>query len=95
MGDMAKIFIIWGLVFLALGGLLYLSGKVPGIGKLPGDIYLRKGSFTFYSPPEFFSTEFRSVDTFALVPPNDARGSGNRRHCSDRNFFRSEDTHAL
>jgi hypothetical protein len=27
-----------------------IFGKVPGIGRLPGDIYFRRGSFTFYFP---------------------------------------------
>ena len=27
-----------------------LAGKLSGIGRLPGDIYIRKGSFTFYFP---------------------------------------------
>jgi hypothetical protein len=25
-------------------------GKIPLIGRLPGDIYIRKGDFTFYFP---------------------------------------------
>lgn len=35
---------------IGLGLLATMFGKVPGIGKLPGDIYIRKGSFTFYFP---------------------------------------------
>ena len=39
-----------GISVLALGVLLWLGGKVPGIGKLPGDILIRRGNFTFYFP---------------------------------------------
>ena len=48
--DFAKTLIFFGIVLIAGGILVGLFGKVPGIGKLPGDIYLRKGSFTFYFP---------------------------------------------
>jgi len=27
-----------------------LAGKVPWLGRLPGDIYIRKENFTFYFP---------------------------------------------
>jgi len=37
------------LVFL-LGGLLYFSGRIPLIGRLPGDIYVKKENFSFYFP---------------------------------------------
>lgn len=50
MNDFAKTLIFFGIVLIAGGILVGLFGKVPGIGKLPGDIYLRKGSFTFYFP---------------------------------------------
>lgn len=50
MNDFAKTLIFFGVVLIAGGILVSLFGKVPGIGKLPGDIYLRKGAFTFYFP---------------------------------------------
>ncbi|MGI9860171.1 DUF2905 domain-containing protein [Moorella naiadis] len=38
-------------LFLALMGLLLLGlGKLLAIGRLPGDIYIQKGNFTFYLP---------------------------------------------
>jgi hypothetical protein len=42
--------IITGAVLLGLGLLLTFAGKVPGLGRLPGDIVYRKGNFTFYFP---------------------------------------------
>ena len=50
MNDFAKTLIFFGIVLIAVGILVGFFGKVPGIGKLPGDIYVRKGSFTFYFP---------------------------------------------
>ena len=50
MNDFAKTLIFFGIVLIVIGTLAGIFGKVPGLGKLPGDIYLRKGSFTFYFP---------------------------------------------
>jgi hypothetical protein len=45
-----KVFIILGVIIIAIGGLLLLSGKLPWIGRLPGDILVQKKNFTFYFP---------------------------------------------
>jgi hypothetical protein len=45
-----KFLILLGLLISAIGGLLLLSGKIPWIGRLPGDILIQKKSFTFYFP---------------------------------------------
>jgi hypothetical protein len=43
--------LIWvGGGLLALGLLLMLIGKIPGLGRLPGDIVVRKENFTLYIP---------------------------------------------
>ena len=42
--------IIVGLIISAIGALLLLSGKIPLLGKLPGDILIQKKNFTFYFP---------------------------------------------
>ncbi len=47
---MGKILILFGLLLVGFGLLLLLLPKIPYIGKLPGDIYIRKGNFTFYFP---------------------------------------------
>jgi len=39
-----------GLILLAAGGLLFLAAKIPGIGRLPGDIFIKRENFTFYFP---------------------------------------------
>jgi hypothetical protein len=39
-----------GIVVTVLGALLFFGGKIPGIGRLPGDIFVQRGNFTFYFP---------------------------------------------
>jgi len=46
---LAKILIGLGIGIAILGILLYFGGRI-GIGRLPGDIYIRRGNFTFYFP---------------------------------------------
>ncbi len=49
-GALGKLLILLG-VFIILIGLLLLAGeKIPWIGRLPGDIIIRKKNFTFYFP---------------------------------------------
>jgi len=54
MSDLGKILLGLGLVMVVLGAVLLLasslSGKVPWIGRLPGDIYIERGNFRFYFP---------------------------------------------
>lgn len=47
---MGKLLIIFGIFFIILGGILILAPKIPLLGKLPGDIYYRKGNFSIYFP---------------------------------------------
>ncbi len=47
--QIAKALITFGVIAAVLGVLLYFGGKL-GIGRLPGDIYIKKGNFTFYFP---------------------------------------------
>ncbi len=50
MGDIGRLLILVGLVLTAVGGLLVLAGKLPWLGKLPGDIYYKGDHVTFYFP---------------------------------------------
>lgn len=47
---LGKILIILGLFIIILGILLLLGGKIPWIGRLPGDIVIERKNFTFYIP---------------------------------------------
>lgn len=41
--------LVAGVVLAALGGAMLLAGKL-GLPRLPGDILVRRGNFTFYMP---------------------------------------------
>ena len=48
--SIGKLLIITGLVIAGIGALLLLAPKVPWLGKLPGDILIKKDNFRFYFP---------------------------------------------
>jgi len=48
--QVGKLLIIIGVVFIGVGLLVNVMEKIPGIDKLPGDIYVKKENFTFYFP---------------------------------------------
>ena len=54
LGGLGKLLIGFGVVMIILGGIFLLlgnlSGKVPWIGRLPGDIYIERGNWSFYFP---------------------------------------------
>jgi hypothetical protein len=50
MTSLGKSLIIVGLIIAAAGLLLTFSGKIPWLGRLPGDIYVKKENFSFYMP---------------------------------------------
>lgn len=45
-----KMLVIVGLLVTTVGVFFWLGGKIPGLGKLPGDIFIKKENFTFYFP---------------------------------------------
>lgn len=50
MTGIGKTLIVMGLVIAAVGVVLAFSDRVPWLGRLPGDIFIRKGNFSFYFP---------------------------------------------
>lgn len=50
MNDFPKTLIFFGLILIGMGILAMFFTKIPMLGKLPGDIFIRRGSFTFYFP---------------------------------------------
>ena len=54
MAELGKILLGLGLVMVVLGGILLLAGnsagKVPWLGRLPGDIYIEKENWRLYFP---------------------------------------------
>jgi hypothetical protein len=45
-----KFLLILGIVIATVGGILLISGKIPWLGRLPGDIMIHRKNFTFYFP---------------------------------------------
>jgi len=50
MPAIGKMFIILGILLIIAGIAFMLGDKIPFIGKLPGDIMIRKERFSFYFP---------------------------------------------
>ena len=50
MMPIGKSLVLVGIVIVLLGLLLWALSSVPSVGRLPGDIYIRRGNFTFYFP---------------------------------------------
>jgi hypothetical protein len=45
-----KILIVSGCLMAALGVVLVFSDKIPWLGRLPGDISIKRENFSFYFP---------------------------------------------
>jgi len=50
MGDIGKTLMLIGGAVFVLGALLSLAGRLPWLGRLPGDIVVERGPVTFYFP---------------------------------------------
>jgi Protein of unknown function (DUF2905) len=51
-GTIGRYLILFGVAIIAIGVLLMLIGRFPGvkIGRLPGDIYIERDGWRFYFP---------------------------------------------
>lgn len=50
MASFGKILLVSGLILAGIGLLFIFSGRIGWIGKLPGDIVIKRENFTFYIP---------------------------------------------
>jgi len=51
MPSLARLFILIGLLFLLIGGLIYLANRLSlPLGRLPGDIHIERENVRFYFP---------------------------------------------
>ena len=48
--DIGKTLVIVGLVIALAGVVLMFVGRVPWLGRLPGDIHIQRGNWSFYFP---------------------------------------------
>ena len=50
MAELGKTLIIFGGLLILVGVLLTFSGRLPWLGRLPGDIVIHRDNFSFYFP---------------------------------------------
>ncbi len=50
MAELGKTLMIVGSLILLVGAFLSFGGKLPWVGRLPGDIFIQRDNFTFYFP---------------------------------------------
>ena len=50
MDNLGKLLIVFGLLIAGAGVLVVLAGRLPWLGRLPGDISVQRGNWTFYFP---------------------------------------------
>jgi Protein of unknown function (DUF2905) len=48
--EVGKLLVGVGLVIAAVGGVLMIAGRIPWLGRLPGDIVVERGNWSFYFP---------------------------------------------
>jgi hypothetical protein len=48
--DIGKTLLVLGLLIALTGLVLLFVGRVPWIGRLPGDIHVQRGNWSFYFP---------------------------------------------
>lgn len=50
MESIGKSLVLTGLAIMVIGIAIWGLSSIPHIGRLPGDIYVRRGNFSFYFP---------------------------------------------
>jgi hypothetical protein len=50
MAGLGKPLIICGIILIVFGVIITFAGKIHWLGRLPGDIYVKRENFTFYFP---------------------------------------------
>jgi len=48
--SLGKMLVFTGILLIVVGTLFTFAGKIPWLGKLPGDIYIQKKNFSLYFP---------------------------------------------
>jgi len=47
---LGRFLILTGIILILIGFFLTFAPKIPYLGRLPGDIIIKRGNFTFYFP---------------------------------------------
>jgi hypothetical protein len=48
--ELGRLLIVVGILVAVIGIILTLAGRLPWLGRLPGDIYVQRGHWTFVFP---------------------------------------------
>jgi hypothetical protein len=48
--DLGRLLIVLGVVITMLGVVIVMVGRVPWLGRLPGDIHVERGNWSFHFP---------------------------------------------
>ena len=48
--DIGRLLLVFGVLIALAGVVLLLVGRVGWLGRLPGDIHIERGNWTFYFP---------------------------------------------
>ncbi len=50
MAGIGRLLIFLGVIFLVVGGVLLFAEKIPFLGRLPGDIHVKRENFEIHFP---------------------------------------------
>jgi len=50
MSGIGRLLIVMGLILVAVGVIISFAPRIPWLGRLPGDIYIKKDHFSFFFP---------------------------------------------
>ena len=50
MQEIGRLLIVVGVLAVVAGGVLLLAGRLPWLGRLPGDLVVQRGPLTIYVP---------------------------------------------
>lgn len=50
LSDIGRMLVIFGIVLVLVGVVMMFADRIPFLGRLPGDIVVRRKNFTFYFP---------------------------------------------
>jgi len=48
--SIGKLLIVFGMLIAGVGVVLLLAGRLSWLGRLPGDVHVQRGNWTFYFP---------------------------------------------
>jgi hypothetical protein len=50
LGNVGRLLLVFGIGIAIIGGLLMLGGRIPWLGRLPGDIRIEREGFSCFIP---------------------------------------------